>query len=113
MFSVQRRFFHTVLSIAALSCLCAALPAAAGQRLDGINQSKTLRVGTPGDYRPFAIKTDAGYSGHDVDVIEAMAAPYDWPTSSTFWPGRACSRGASARAWTCISPTYSTGSEPA
>lgn len=88
MFSVQRRFFHTALSIAALSCLCAALPAAAGQRLDGINQSKTLRVGTPGDYRPFAIKTDAGYSGHDVDVIEAMVkemgvkvefVPTTWP----------------------------------
>src|SRR5690606_9457980 len=35
--------------------------------------SQTIRVGTPGDYRPFAIKTDKGYEGHDIDVIEAMA----------------------------------------
>ena len=31
-----------------------------------------IRVGTPGDYRPFAIKTDAGYSGHDIDVIDTL-----------------------------------------
>jgi cyclohexadienyl dehydratase len=37
-------------------------------------ESKTIRVGTPGDYRPFAIKTaQGGYEGHDIDVIEAMA----------------------------------------
>ena len=45
----------------------------AGPRLDKIMETKVLRVGTPGDYRPFAIKTDAGLSGHDIDVIEAMA----------------------------------------
>ena len=45
----------------------------AGPRLDRVMESKTLRVGTPGDYQPFAIKTDKGYEGHDVDVIEAMA----------------------------------------
>lgn len=45
----------------------------AGPRLDRILDSKVLRVGTPGDYRPFAIKTDGGYEGHDIDVIEAMA----------------------------------------
>lgn len=48
--------------------------AQAGPRLDRIMENKVLRVGTPGDYRPFAIKTDAGgYEGHDIDVIEAMA----------------------------------------
>ena len=45
-------------------------------------------MGTPGDYRPFAIKTDGGYSGHDIDVIETMAkelgvkieyVPTSWP----------------------------------
>ena len=50
--------------------------------------SKIIRVGTPGDYRPFAIKTDAGLSGHDIDVIELMAkemgvkveyVPTSWP----------------------------------
>ena len=45
----------------------------AGPRLDKIMETKVIRVGTPGDYRPFAIKTDAGYSGHDIDVIETMA----------------------------------------
>src|SRR5690554_264461 len=45
----------------------------AGPRLDQILDNKILRVGTPGDYRPFAIKTDNGYEGHDIDVVEAMA----------------------------------------
>ena len=45
----------------------------AGPRLDKIMDSKIIRVGTPGDYRPFAIKTDAGLAGHDIDVIELMA----------------------------------------
>lgn len=49
-------------------------PANAGPRLDRIMESKVLRVGTPGDYRPFAIKKETGgYEGHDIDVIEAMA----------------------------------------
>ena len=47
--------------------------AQAGPRLDKIMESKVIRVGTPGDYRPFAIKTDTGFAGHDIDVIEAMA----------------------------------------
>lgn len=60
----------------------------AGPRLDKIMESKVLRVGTPGDYRPFAIKTEAGYSGHDIDVIELVAkemgvkieyVPTSWP----------------------------------
>ena len=62
--------------------------AQAGSRLDRIMDGKVIRVGTPGDYRPFAIKTDNGYSGHDIDVIEAMAkelgvkidyVPTSWP----------------------------------
>lgn len=65
-----------------------AFSAQAGPRLDRIQESKTLRVGTPGDYRPFAIKTEQGYEGHDIDVIEAMArelgltieyVPTTWP----------------------------------
>jgi cyclohexadienyl dehydratase len=47
--------------------------AQAGPRLDKIMESKVIRVGTPGDYRPFAIKTDTGFSGHDIDLIETMA----------------------------------------
>lgn len=45
----------------------------AGERLDRIMTNKVLRVGTPGDYKPFAIKTADGFSGHDVDLIEKMA----------------------------------------
>ena len=45
----------------------------AGPRLDAIMQAKVLRVGTPGDYRPFAMKADGKYAGHDIEVVEAMA----------------------------------------
>ena len=48
--------------------------AQAGPRLDRVMENKVIRVGTPGDYSPFAIKTTQGsYEGHDVDVINAMA----------------------------------------
>ncbi len=47
--------------------------AQAGPRLDKILETKVIRVGTPGDYRPFAMKTDAGLEGHDIDVMESMA----------------------------------------
>ena len=49
------------------------LSAHAGPRWDAIVQAKVLRVGTPGDYRPFAMKAEGKYTGHDIDVIEAMA----------------------------------------
>lgn len=45
----------------------------AGERLDRIMATKVVRVGTPGDYKPFAIKTADGFSGHDIDLIEKMA----------------------------------------
>lgn len=61
------------LAAAALAAFGFTYAAQAGPRLDKIMESKVLRVGTPGDYRPFAIKADASYSGHDIDVIEAMA----------------------------------------
>src|SRR5690625_4217792 len=61
----------------------------AGPRLDQIMEEQVIRVGTPGDYRPFAIKTEDGdYEGHDIDVITAMAdvlnltieyVPTSWP----------------------------------
>ena len=56
------------------TAIAVATAAHAGPRLDRIMDSKTLRVGTPGDYRPFAIEANSGkYEGHDIDVIEAMA----------------------------------------
>lgn len=80
-----------IVSLAALTLaigLSSLTVAHAGPRLDKIMESKVIRVGTPGDYRPFAIKTDAGYSGYDIDVIELMArelgtkieyVPTTWP----------------------------------
>ncbi|AEC19488.1 cyclohexadienyl dehydratase [Pusillimonas sp. T7-7] len=67
----MRHFFRLFASVAMAMTLGAA--AQAGPRLDRVMDSKTIRVGTPGDYRPFAIKTDKGYEGHDIDVVEAMA----------------------------------------
>ena len=61
-----------VMAVVSLAVL-ASSQVMAGPRLDQVLQSKTLRVGTPGDYRPFAIQADGAYSGHDIDVIEAMA----------------------------------------
>lgn len=68
----MKRIFRFCIGLAAAVTLAAT--AQAGPRLDRIMESKTIRVGTPGDYRPFAIKTaQGGYEGHDIDVIEAMA----------------------------------------
>ena len=76
-----------VMAVVSLAVL-ASSQVMAGPRLDQVLQSKTLRVGTPGDYRPFAIQADGAYSGHDIDVIEAMAkemgvkvayVPTTWP----------------------------------
>jgi cyclohexadienyl dehydratase len=65
-------FYRFFAGVAVALMLSAA--AQAGPRLDRVMNDKVLRVGTPGDYRPFAIKTDKGtYEGHDIDVIEAMA----------------------------------------
>ena len=74
---------------ALLVATCALGPAAgAAERLDKIMDTKVLRVGTPGDYRPFAIRQGDGYAGHDIDTIEALAkelgvkvqyVPTSWP----------------------------------
>ncbi len=65
--------FIALAAAAVVACVSFTQAAVAGPRLDKIMETKTIRVGTPGDYRPFAIKTDAGFSGHDIDVIETMA----------------------------------------
>lgn len=76
----------SVLAIAAMLALPST--AAAGERLDKIMETKVLRVGTPGDYRPFAMKEGDGYVGHDIDTVDAMAkelgvkveyVPTSWP----------------------------------
>ncbi|CAM4304996.1 transporter substrate-binding domain-containing protein [Kerstersia similis] len=61
----------------------------AGPRLDTIMDSKVLRVGTPGDYRPFAMKTEAGsYEGLDIDLIEQLAKDLGLKVEyvQTSWP---------------------------
>ncbi|SIR73435.1 transporter substrate-binding domain-containing protein [Pseudacidovorax sp. RU35E] len=84
---LTRRFFSLAATalVAGLTMISAAH---AGPRLDRVLDTKVLRVGTPGDYRPFAIKTGDGYSGHDIDLVERMAkelgvriewVPTTWP----------------------------------
>lgn len=75
--------------VAIVSSLALVTAAHAGPRLDQILNSHTLRVGTPGDYRPFAMRSEAGsYEGHDIEVVQKMAAdlglrieyiPTTWP----------------------------------
>ena len=87
--SMFKRLFSTsCCAVVLASSLLAPAAAWAGERLDKILDAKVLRVGTPGDYRPFAIKTDSGYAGHDIDAIEALAqelgvkieyVPTSWP----------------------------------
>lgn len=50
----------------------------AGERLDNIVKTNTLRVGTPGDYRPFAMKENGKFVGHDIEVIQELAAVFGW-----------------------------------
>ncbi|WP_019700963.1 transporter substrate-binding domain-containing protein [Paracidovorax oryzae] len=85
---MQRTSVATLIATAALAAAGFLQAAHAGPRLDRIMDTKVLRVGTPGDYRPFAIKADGGYAGHDIDVVEAMAkelgvkveyVPTSWP----------------------------------
>lgn len=84
---LTRRFFFFA-ATALVAGLTLISTAHAGPRLDRVLDTKVLRVGTPGDYRPFAIKTDSGYSGHDIDLVERMAkelgvriewVPTTWP----------------------------------
>lgn len=48
----------------------------AGERLDRIMETKVLRVGTPGDYRPFSMldKQTGTYEGHDIDLAQLLAS---------------------------------------
>lgn len=52
--------------------------AQAGERLDAVNAKKVLRVGTPADYRPFAMVENDAYVGHDIELIRAMAETAGW-----------------------------------
>jgi len=65
-----------VLKILIFLALAASAGGALAQesRLDAVLKTGTLRVCTPGDYKPFALaKGDAGYEGIDVDMVQSMA----------------------------------------
>lgn len=85
----MKPLFRGLLGLGIACTLGMTTAAHAGPRLDRIMENKVLRVGTPGDYRPFAIKKEGGgYEGHDIDIIEAMAkqlgVKIEWV--QTTWP---------------------------
>jgi cyclohexadienyl dehydratase len=77
-----------VLSIVLLAGLASGVAAADPVSLDMIKARGTLIVGTPGDYRPFAIRNpDGSYEGADIDMAKGFAGklgvrleivPTDW-----------------------------------
>nr|MBP6115149.1 transporter substrate-binding domain-containing protein [Neisseriaceae bacterium] len=79
---------RTWLALALWLCLSLSNTATAGARLDTILAQKTLRVGTPGDYRPFAMLNQGQYSGLDIDLIQEMAAELGVKVEfvATTWP---------------------------
>jgi cyclohexadienyl dehydratase len=66
-----------VLGLALISTLSAAsalAQAPSASRLDEVIKSGTLRVCTPGDYKPFSfLRPDGSYEGLDIDLVEAAA----------------------------------------
>src|SRR5436853_7936562 len=59
----------------ALAAVClAGASAAQDPRLDVVAKRGSLRVCTPGDYKPFSLaKPDGTFEGIDVDPVQAMA----------------------------------------
>lgn len=70
---VYGRRMGVLVVLLALFCAAPAVPSEAGDRLNRIMETKVLRVGVPGDYRPFAILENGKYEGFDIDVVEMMA----------------------------------------
>ncbi len=67
-----RRVFASVLLLCCLPA--AAALAQTPSRLDDVLKSGTLRVCTPGDYKPFSfLRPDGGYEGLDIDLVDAAA----------------------------------------
>jgi cyclohexadienyl dehydratase len=65
-------FSRVSLAIGAVFAM-ATLPAQAST-IDDVIQSKTLRVCTPGDYKPFSFAlTDGTYEGLDIDLMKSLA----------------------------------------
>ena len=61
--------------IALLLLTAATITTAQAATLDQIQQSGTLRIGTPGDYAPFSLRQpDGTYRGADITEVERLAA---------------------------------------
>jgi len=74
---LRKKWSRALYVIAALALvLVFSVQGVAAERLDRIMETKVLRVGTPGDYRPFSMldKVSGKYEGHDVDVAELLAS---------------------------------------
>ena len=74
---LRKKWSRALYVIAALALVLAfSVQGVAAERLDRIMETKVLRVGTPGDYRPFSMldKASGKYEGHDVDVAELLAS---------------------------------------
>src|SRR6266542_1456506 len=60
--------------ISMLSATSAPAQAPSASRLAEVIKSGTLRVCTPGDYKPFSfLRPDGSYEGLDIDLVEAAA----------------------------------------
>jgi cyclohexadienyl dehydratase len=65
--------FHRLATLLVMAFIATAAHAQESH-LDAIQKSGTLRVCTPGDYKPFSLgKPDGTYEGIDVDLVDAMA----------------------------------------
>lgn len=60
--------------LVSLAILAAQAAQAQESRLDDVCRRGSLRVCTPGDYKPFSLaKADGGFEGLDVDLVQSMA----------------------------------------
>jgi len=70
-----RRLRSLLSRLLACALIALAAPAVAQSRLDDILARGVLRVGTTGDYPPFAARTaDGGYAGLDIDAAQSLGA---------------------------------------
>ena len=84
---MNRKHVRTlVAAAAALGAVVLSLSAQAGERLDRVTETKVLRVGTPADYRPFAMKEEGKLVGHDIELVEAMAKTAGWKVEYVITP---------------------------
>jgi cyclohexadienyl dehydratase len=80
---------YLVIALSLISALPALAQDATGSRLDAVQKSGKLRVCTPGDYKPFSLqRSDGGFEGLDVDLIQAAAKALGVETEfvKSAWP---------------------------